>query len=522
MNWVMDINKWVIVLCLLLAIVLIVLELKRNNRNFLFARISAILIMCASLVLLIVPLYFNSSSLQKSRSYELETEVSEAFLKLEYALQSNPEYHSINIKGYGLTDKQLRRLSSYSLSFKPKEIESGFIFARWRKKLEEGQPFEISGSFSNPRKKKLIIVLKNFDNTVDSVFSNADPNPRFQLKANINLVGRVNFELLAITGKDTLAREPVPFEVMRSNRIRASILAAAPDFEYKFLKDWLVAGRFDVHMRSRTSKDKFSHIVQKSSIVPTTMPNELDYENLDLIIADENEVNSTFYQALKRGLGGILHQEKIKRNLGQVVMAVDSLGNPEITVEQVGKGRLVRISNLTTYQMSLAGEKKKYAEFWTSLIDKALAKKSEAFELNLSSFWSTVGVEQSIVLNLPDTNSPTLNLNGKLIPLAQNLAFPLRWSGVYWPELPGWNKVDINNDISWIYHFKETEWLQAKQFERLMATQNFVKSQQKHFQHGERKFQLHESKPLNLVWPYLGLLTSLGFLWWESRKSTRK
>src|SRR5690606_27579248 len=69
--------------------------------------------------------------------------------------------------------------------------------------------------------------------------------------------GTAVFSVVAVSGKDTLCREPLPHIIRNKRKLHILMLQSEPNFEYSFLRNYLKKEAHSLSIRNRISKDKF-------------------------------------------------------------------------------------------------------------------------------------------------------------------------------------------------------------------------------------------------------------------------
>jgi hypothetical protein len=268
---------------LLLMAFLIYKEVRRANQARLTWRILASILAVVCFVLLIVPIKYethvqqnadevilltqgtNLDSVAKLKgkkyalpSVDLKNTKAIAIPNLSYFLKSNPNIQKLKIYGYGLSAAELEDLKGYQIVFHPSTNPSGIISANWPAKLKTSESLQVQGTYQNSGSETVKLLLKGLGKTVDSISIEAKSNKSFSFKTNPKQTGKAVYELIALQKKDTLAKEPVPVQVGDQAPMKVLILASFPDFEYKFLKNWLYENQYPLAFRSQISKNKYA------------------------------------------------------------------------------------------------------------------------------------------------------------------------------------------------------------------------------------------------------------------------
>ncbi|MEO6454135.1 MAG: hypothetical protein ABIN97_08695, partial [Ginsengibacter sp.] len=312
----------IIALCVLLLIFLVWKEIKRENKSWMPARLIASALEVISLIFLALPFTinqkqktsnfntailltegFNSDSAQKILTAERDAKIfttdrdikafNAAYITDVTAFTEgsyNPK--AIHIFGYGLNENELNLLNKTPVIFHPAIVENSIINIDWTQKLKPGEPLLVQGRFNNATSLPAKIILTGFNTNLDSVIVAAKYTSCFQLTATPKHLDRAVYSVTVISGNDTLESEPVPVEVKITQPLSILLIAAYPDFENKFLKNWLTKNEYKFAVRTSISKNKYDR--QFVNIVPAPIDRITAslLEKFDIIIADASALTA--------------------------------------------------------------------------------------------------------------------------------------------------------------------------------------------------------------------------------------
>ena len=512
----MEFKYCVILACLVLAVFLVVKEIKRQDKSSLIGRLSASLVMVMCFALLIIPFQYTIKIEEPIAELNFYTEKTNPFVDLNYHLKAHPEIQKINIYGYGLSADELKKLRDYQLIFHPSDIPSGFTSASWPKKIKATEQLTIQGSYQNSTNKAVKVKFLGLGVSFDSVLVKANSKTNFSFNSSPKQIGKAVFSLLALNGKDTLAAEPVPFEVEPAKSIRVLILASFPDFEYKFLKKWLFENQFQVAFRTQISKDKYSTEFLNRKPTNLTQLNPTMLKDIDVAIIDEEEYKPALSSAVSAGMGLIVRAKIIKPIQNHQPLLADTAGKVSVDSKLMGMGKVITTTILSTYQWQLAGKGKDYSQFWSLLVEKALRKKIENYTYTVEPQWPSIDEKMKLSVNLSDTTAPIISIDNALIAPKQNMELPFVWEGVFWPRNSGWAILSVNQKTENSYIYRKRDWSAAKNYTKLKATESFITNQNKK---GVKQAKMERSmtKDLSKWWFFVGFLVAISFLWYEHR-----
>lgn len=540
----MEINYIIIVLCLVFLSFLLVKEAKRADRSRLLWRIVANVFMVVSFALLIIPITYSIKKIEpshelnlltegtpldtilalKSAKYDLDSSLfpERKNLKishlsdLTYHLKVHPEIKKINVYGYGLTTEQLKKLKGYILSFHPSESPSGITSVSWPKKMKATEPLLVQGSYHNPSDKAVKLVLSGFGTGLDSLKIKANAKTNFSLSTQPKQIGKAVFQLVTLHGRDTLNAEPIPFVVLPKSPIRVLILASFPDFEYKFLKKWLYENQYSVAFRSRISKDKYATEFLNRKAVNLGQINRALLKEIDLIVADEGELNPELMRAVSNGMGLIVRAKSIKKTKGHQWLLTDTSGKITVDSHLNGMGKIVTTTLSSTYEWQLAGKQAEYGRFWSQLFSKAVRKKIDSSSFSTVSNWPTVNERVRGTTSIGTDKPPLILFENAFLAPRQNMELPFRWDTYFWPKTSGWMNISINQNVEAMYSYKKTDWKAAKNSEKLRATTNFSTNTST-TEIETAKIEYSSAESLNKLWLFLIFIVAISFLWYEQR-----
>lgn len=574
-------------------------EVKKRNKNWLILRLIASTIAVASLFFLIYPIKYEISKTVKKEEFYLLTKgadldsVSKSnaqlftldsgiyqsnsknkikFLPdLSYYLSEHPEIKTINLYGEGLENSELKNMVNYKINYKPIENINGIKKCNWQKTIINTNDLVVEGKYKNDSDQSVNMVLNGLGTNLDSVTIKANEEINFSLKAITNQVGYFTYHIAAIQNKDTLEHEAIPFEVIEKQLVKVLFLASAPDFEYKFLKNWLYQNNYSLALRTRISKEKFSSDFLNLAAINLNNLNKNLWQKFDLIIADDAELASLGSQGkyalnsqIDEGLGLLVRtgDEKptstyaagfsvnilaVKQAQGfsfkminyedktspliienpvqlnpittHQPLVLDDKGKIYADSKVSGVGKIVITTIPNSYQWFIKGNQKDYAKYWSVIINNTIRKIDLKEEILLKdAFPKIYGKVLLIYKGNKQNKIPKISVEDIAIGPIQNQNFSNEWAATFWPSKSGWNKVDVNGLVKKVYIFDKKSWLAANQIEKISNTLNFIKNNQIHSPKSEIVIQ-KEIKEVSKWLFFMLFLFSCGFLWFESKIS---
>lgn len=587
MNW----TAIVLIICCLLAGFAIWKEVNRNNRAHIYLRVSASLLAIIALACTILPIKyskevnalgdhsavlltpgFEPDSLANYKSDQIFTADKSAqkvypkakLIRLDELKTDSPAFTKVHVFGYGLKDNELSQLDHLPLVFHSSPIPGGITAINWNQKLKSGDRLIVQGRYNNQNTRAVKLVLKGLSTQLDTVVIPAKSNKEFELSAVPKNEGRTNYHLRAIAGTDTLANENLPVEIDPIKSLKILMLSVSPDFETRFLKNWLSENGFEIAVRSTISKDKFSSEYVNMQSVKIDYLSADALEQFDLVIGDlsvlKSESTLLKQQVTQKGLGVIVRADSLSKgsswlqndfpveklnvkNPGTVSLIIrdkkdrsaplktdqtfireqsgtqplvnDMQNHILANTSLAGEGRLVFTTIANSYNWVLAGSKDDYSSFWSLLIAKASRKAP------VSEDWSipqTPVINEPVDLQLQSSQAPgKIIADSAVIAPAQNKSMPFIWNNTYRPPFTGWHMVKQNNGRpAWWYVYGEKEWQGVKAAEKLAATREYAKTNNAGTSVTK---QIHEKVRIEVpkIYFYLLLLGACVYLWMEGK-----
>jgi hypothetical protein len=590
MSWTIT----VLIICCLVAAFAVWKEYGRANRSHLLLRISASLLAVGAFACIALPISYSKNvigqdnhsailltagferdSLANYKSNELFTNdnaiaktYSQAkLIRLDELKTDSPAITQLHLFGYGLNADELKELNHLPVIFHPASAPKGITAVNWNQRLKAGEALRVQGKYKNDRSQPVKLVLKGLNTQLDTLTIPAKSNKDFELTAVPKNGGKSVYHLQTIAGADTLTNESLPIEIDAIQPLQILILSASPDFETKFLKNWLSENGFSVAVRSAISKDKFS------SEYVNMQPLKLDHlspallDKFDLVIGDlsvlKSEGTLLKEQVIQKGSGVIIRNDSLSKtgswlqndfplersntaNQPQVALIIkgktgksvplkidpvfirlqngtqplvnDVQGRLLVNSALAGSGRLTFTTVNNTFNWMLAGDKDDYADFWSLLISKT-ARKGIVTGNWLASTLPTV--DQPLQFQLETSLAPgQISMEHSVAAPVQNPLIPFEWDNTYWPTAAGWHSIRQNNgQPAWCYVYDKDEWQGVKAFEKITKTRRYAKTNAVGTTVTK---QIHEKMRIDVpkIYFYLVLLVACSFLWVEGKGLT--
>ena len=205
---------------------------------------------------------------------------------ITYFLTSKPDYQTLHIFGYGLESDELKSLKTKNLIFHPAALKNGVSSISWTENIRSGEQLLVQGKYNNTTGPEVKLILQGLGTNLDSVIIRKETWNNFELKCTPKHLDKAVYSLTVIADKDTLSREKLPIIVKERESIRILILASAPDFENKFLKNWLAQQGYSLSVRTSISTAKYSTEFLNSKKNDLNRINTTLLTNFDILIGD--------------------------------------------------------------------------------------------------------------------------------------------------------------------------------------------------------------------------------------------
>ncbi|MDN3584818.1 hypothetical protein [Mucilaginibacter flavus] len=592
MNW----NSIVIIVCILLAAFAVWKEYARVNKTRLAWRVVAVLLAVVALSCIALPLTYQKDIIKQDKNevilltpgYSVDslskyptdkTFTLQEAIKKENAkaillnnadeLAADSTITQVCVLGDGLDKDELAKLNGLPVVFYPTPSKQGISAINWNQNLKAGDALIVQGNFKNTSAKKVKLILKGLSTGLDSMEVNNTGNNPFQLSTIPKSTGKNIFYLLAITGKDTIENEQLPIQIEPVKPLKVLMLTASPDFESRFLKNWLSQNGYGVVVRSAISKDKFNKEFINIDQFSIDHLSQATLSKFDVLIGDltvlktlnSSEASALQQEVTQKGLGVIVKGDSTnhstswlqrdfptdrlaikdpapvslvlqgqlnksnKLNVGPVYiksqsntqnLVSDEHGHALANITLAGSGKLIFTPLNNTFSWMLNGYKSDYTNLWSLLIGKA-ARRAPVME-NWDMLSSIPTISKPVQLQLQSAATPSgIKIGDALVSPTQHNLLPFEWQTNYWPQISGWQSAQqAGGALNWFYVYGEQDWPVIRALSKQMATKNYV--DQNHIDSRVTK-QIHEKSTIAVskIYFYVLLLIACVFLWVEAK-----
>ena len=486
---------------------------------------------------------------------------------ITYFLTSKPDYQTLHIFGYGLESDELKSLKTKNLIFHPAALKNGVSSISWTENIRSGEQLLVQGKYNNTTGPEVKLILQGLGTNLDSVIIRKETWNNFELKCTPKHLDKAVYSLTVIADKDTLSREKLPIIVKERESIRILILASAPDFENKFLKNWLAQQGYSLSVRTSISTAKYSTEFLNSKKNDLNRINTTLLTNFDILIGDRSELsrlstleNQAIQNQINKGMGLIIKADAsepgngfyknafpIRENkqvfpktlklnwekhsalkailqgsssieiLGQAgtqSLVKNERGNILTSSKLFGKGKILLTVINDSYTWMLGNQEEDYSSFWSYILQKAARKKENPESLAVHSL-PVINKDMGIEIQTETGNKSHFQIKGEKLAFKQHSLMSFQETGSFWPSEPGWQSFQFENtDSNWFYVFDEKAWTEVKASEKLKNTQNFIEQSAKNITTGNGAVQVYKDT-IHPIWFYILFLLCCTYLWLE-------
>ncbi|WP_411272739.1 hypothetical protein [Daejeonella sp.] len=586
-------ENWIIISSLLLLAFLSWKEIQRNNKARVGFRLVATVLAVGSLYFITRPITIERkldpskentavlltqgfeqdslAGLKNIPSYSVERSIVTKYKNvkfipdLEYFGRSLADINKIHILGNGLDQHELEVLKDYQLIFHP-GIVSGFTSVNWNNTIRSGEKLTVQGSFKSKSNKPVQILLRGLSTTLDSVEVTDDEI--FELSTSPKLLNRAVYSLIALSGKDSLASEKIPVIIEEKTPLKILMLSSSPDFESKFLKNWLYAEKYALVIRSNISKGKFSTEFLNTERINLNRVSPALLEDYDILIGDMSALSglsaaesSAIQNAVSKGLGMLIRADdtggsgffrrafnirqnraidqkslalswegrsakkasipsgqtmEIASRSGEQALVRDNKSHILASSKIYGVGRMIISTVPDTYTWMLSNNSADYSSYWSHILEKAARKREVKESWTVLNQFPVVNSPVALRVESPSGNMPTARVSNIPLRFAQNSIQSYRWKADFWPTETGWQSIKSANGESWLYVYESRDWGSARAAEKVKTTARFTAESNATVQTAGNVVRTY-NYTIPAIWFYLMFLACSAVLWAEKK-----
>ncbi len=469
-------------------------------------------------------------------------------------------YTSIYILGNGIQPFDFWQFENQSVMYLGGHAPKGIIQLKYSKENKTGEYLTVTGKYKRDAKSAKLVLQNDFGEGLDSVALNNDTAQSFKLEAPIKAEGSFVFELLE---KDSLGalinRHQVPFEAQAPKLLKVLIMNSAPNFETKYLKNYLADMGHAVTYRTQLTQEryKFEYLNTKATPIYTLRENNL--ANYNLLIIDANSIQrlsrngrsaientiknkglgvfiqpeSSMFKSAKRHLGfqfrrdgvsKIVINEFLNRKVNKFPFQFIDAGELEVVHEnsnvilaaykRVRNGRIGTSLIQNTYQWQLEGKTQEYRKFWKNIINALSRRESNKTIWKFANAIPQINEPLEFQLNTQTKPVNLQNLDGHTIALKRNVDLLHLWSGKIYPSNFGWNELHLQDDDTpqkkSYFVFDSISWKSVREY-------NKKQRNQWHFSKEVKGSKFTTKIAIERIWFFIIAILGLGYLWLQPK-----
>jgi len=459
------------------------------------------------------------------------------------------------ILGDGMAPYDFWQLDNVKATYLPGNVLGGIKRLQYDSKVTLGDSLIVRGLYEKPLKGTQIVLEDSGGNGLDSLAIAKEEELIFEVGSTPKIAGTFVYTLIT---KDSLGevvtRDPLPVQVNPSRVLKVVILNRFPTFETKYLKNFLAENGHQVLVRSQMTKDtyKFENFNRpQATLYNLTTDNLADF---DLVILDGGSyanLSSSSRRALQaavetQGLGVFIQLDestlrgrevfgfRFKRNeekeirlpqwpkvnvsVGPVLFAENARLQPILEAEntllsayeQRGFGRVSTSMIVESYPLVLKGNLEQYAYIWSRILSAVSQKDIPIVRWETEDDMATPDVPFHFSLRTSMSQPTVINALGQPVALQQNVSLPDEWSGIVYPQEPGWETLKLAEDTTAVLRYyvaTSTSWQGVKAYD--WRQQNRL-----HFQDSKASAEMTKVQRLvSRLWFFIVFVFAMGLLW---------
>lgn len=546
----------IIIASVLLASLLVWKEVRRQQRAHLALRLIASLLAVAALACFILPVQYpvaatgsngpeiviltkgaNKNSLSPSAGIRVYTTDPSLVTKniqylpdIPWFINQHPLVQQINIAGYGLSayEQQWLEQQPVNMVYQSPAIPEGFIAADWPRQLHLGDVLEVQGVYHNTGKDSVKIVLSGLGTRFDSVAIGGDTSLSFSLHCKPAHLGNTLYELSATGADNKTMSEKLPVVLSPATNLQVLLLSSSPDFDNRFLVNWLYENKYKVTARHTVSKNKYGQEYLNTARQSLQTINTPLLEKMDVLVTDDQSLaalsaneKAALQAQVKNGMGLIIQADStiafssfsqgfaikkqlvsasaarplklagqaaatapilpgqwfaIESNHSDLPLVTDNNETVLVSAHLYGAGKVMVNTVSNTFNWILSGNRNDYAQFWSLLLHKAARAAQQENLWQQATDFPAIGSPVQLTLQAAPDRIPVIHTPGGKVYLSQQAALPDTWTGTWWPVDKGWQTIS-SGDTTSLYIYETDDWAAAKAYNSINDNKAFANRQ---------------------------------------------
>ncbi len=475
-------------------------------------------------------------------------------------LKSKNDFDSLFILGNGIPQYDLYQIDSIPTVYKAGRAPSGITQLTYTAENRVGDKLHVKGLYAKKISGDKLVLSAPGGNGVDSLKLSNDPDQKFDLSCDLKVSGAF---LYTLEKQDSLGRtmsiDTLPVVVAKRTPLNILILNAAPNFETKYLKDYLAGQGQHVLVQNQITRGKFSYEYLNLTHRAVNPFSREDLKSFDLLIVDASTLKNVSTQNLNDlktavqydGLGIFIQTEsdffggaqrlsnfKFERD-GKATFTFsewqqrpidkfpyrfnDLFGtepifreseNSPTAYQRKGKGRIGASTLNNTYQLLLDGHQTEYAFLWSKIVENVAKRIQPKWELEINDFPIYVDEPLHFTLRTSIMDPELRTAAGSVIPLKQNPDLHYIWSGTAYPQKTGWHEWRLAQDTIASCRFYVGK---NNQFKSLRAANTIFANKRFFDKKTVPNSVKTDLKPIKPLWFYLLFIICIAYLWLEPK-----
>lgn len=587
----------IIIASVLLASLLAWKEFKRPQRAHLALRLIATLLAVASLACFIVPVQYpvtvtgnngpaivlltkgadkNAASAFTGMAVyttdpALTTRSIQYIPDITWFFSQHPFIQKVTIAGYGLTtyEQQWLQKQAVNIIWQSPPVPEGFIAADWARQLHPGDILEVQGVYHHTGADSVKIYLSGLGIRFDSVSVAGDTSFSFSLHCKPVHLGNTLYELSATSAGNKTIQEKLPVVLLPATGLQVLVLSSSPDFDNRFLVNWLYENKYKVAARHTVSKNKYGLEylnVASQSLHAITTPL---LEKTDVVVTDDQSMaalgateKAALQAQVKKGMGLIIQTDStlalssftqgfaikkqlvsastarplklvgqagvtapilpeqwfaIESNRSDLPLVTDNNDAVLVAAHLYGAGKVMANTVSNTYSWILSGNRSDYAQFWSLLLHKAARQQQQDHLWQQATDLPVIGSPVQLTLQSAPDRIPVIHTPGGKVYVSQQAALPDTWTGTWWPVEKGWQSIS-SGDTTSLYIYDAGDWAAAKAFQLMNDNKAFANRQQS--ADDDQSLPTQKARKQVPLIIFFGIfLLCCGYLWIEAKQS---
>ena len=582
--------------------VLLFLEIRKASKRFLWVRLFLVCLVAFALLLLglqpayqqekeRVPIALLTPNFDKNQLAQLKSKYENLQIFNHHTLRSQDTTHqhqkvkvahptqllpyesttdTLFILGNGLAIHECQNLEKFNIRLLLNETITGITDIEYPTHISVNSPISISGQYSNYSEQVHHLSLEQSGiNDKKTIVLPPQKQTNFAFTYTPPQAGNFVYHLIVKDSLQTvIQKEPLAIEVKESDLLKVLLLQNAPNFEQKYLKNWLASEKHKVYIRNSISKEKYQYDFLNTKRFNWSNLTSTFLEQIDLLLVDVSsfqKLSSTekkrLSNAIQEGLSILFFANNIdelnalksqtkllkdfrfqrhkkdqtdirlnatKTTLNTIDASIrnrsnitpilqDIYGQNLVAFDRQGLGKVGVSTIKETYPIILQGKQQTHTQLWTKILQDFAQESIRQNQWNspqtpliFPNEPTALQLYTNEVIPLPEVYRQD-SLVGDF-PLAQDLYLPEKWSGLYWFDTVGWHELSTqeNLDEQPFYVFAPTDWQALRLTQQIEQFQDWHKKQKAQSIATVPSFK---SVLIPLYWWYLLLLVSLGLLW---------